>query len=145
MQHALHHLCLVSESIIFYISTLMSACCSLRSHSLLTTVLKRLGDTYQAYSHTYKTHTMATCHGGSGPPLDRVTNTLRKEQPVVDTDVKLQQDFHHEDTDQFENLEHNNHDRLHVITRELDDLCQRIQVEEGQPTESLHHIEQELQ
>ena len=46
-----------------------------------------------------------------------------------------------EDTDQFENLEHNNSNRLHVITRELDDLHQRTQAEEGQPTGSLHHIE----
>ena len=78
-------------------------------------------------------------------PLDRVTNTPRDEQPDVDTDVELQQDFQPEDTDQFENLEHNNPNRLHVITREFDDLCQRIQTEEGWPTESLHHIEQELQ
>ena len=100
----------------------MSAHCNLRSHSPLKTVLGRLGDTYQAYCNTYKTHTMATCHGGSGQPLDRVTTTPREEQPDVDTDVELQQDFHPEDTDQFENLEHNNHNRLHVITRELDDM-----------------------
>ena len=74
---------------------------------------------------------MATNHGGSGQPLDRVINMPREEQPVVDTDVELQQDFHPEDTDQFEIFEHNNPDRLHVITRELDDLCQRIQAEEG--------------
>ena len=109
----------------------MSAHCNLRSHSLLKTVLERSGDTYQTYCHTYKTHAMDTHHGGSGQPLDR--------------DTELQQDFHLEDTEQFENLEHNNPDRLHVITRELDDLHQRIQAEEGQPTEPLHHTEQELQ
>ena len=73
---------------------------------------------------------MATHHGGSGQPLDRVTNMPREEKLVVNTDVELQQDFHPEDTDQFEDLEHNNLNRLHVITRELDDLYQRIQVEE---------------
>ena len=88
---------------------------------------------------------MATCHGGSGQPVDRVTDMPREEQPVMDTDVQLQQDFHPENTDQFENLEHNNHNRLYVIIRELDDLCQRIQAEEGWPTDSLHDIEQELQ
>ena len=88
---------------------------------------------------------MTTCHGGSGQPLDRVTNMPREEQPVMDTNVELQQDFHPEDTDQFEDLEHNNPNRLHVITRELDDLHQRIWAEEGQPIESLPCIEQELQ
>ena len=109
----------------------MSACHTLRSCSLLKTVQGRLGDTYQAYCNTYKIHAMTTHHGCSGKSLDRVTNTPREEQPVVDTDVDLQQDFHPEDTDQFENVEHNNPDRLHAITRELDYLCQRIQVEEG--------------
>ena len=59
--------------------------------------------------------------------------------------LKVQQDFHPEDTAPFEDVEHTNPTRLTVITRELDDLHQRIQAEEGQPTESLHHIEQELQ
>ena len=104
----------------------MSAQQNLRWHSLLKTVLGRLGDTYQAYCNTYKTHIMVTHHGGSGQPLDRVTDMLREEQPVMDTDVELQQDFHPEDTDQFENLEHNNPNRLHIITREIDDLHQRI-------------------
>ena len=40
--------------------------------------------------------------------------------------LEVQQDFHPVDTDQFEDLEHNNPDRLHVITRD-----QRIQAEEG--------------
>ena len=82
-------------------------------------------------------------HGVSGQPSNKVTNMPREEQPVVDSDVELQQDP--EDVDQFEDLEHNNPDRLHVITRELDDLCQRIQAEDGQPTKSLHCIEWELQ
>ena len=122
----------------------MSTCQNLRSCSPLKTVLGRLGDTYQAYCNTYKTHSMATPHGGSGQPFDRVTDMPREEQPVIDTNVDLQQDFYPEDTDQFENIEHNNPNRLHVITRELD-LHQRIQAEEGSPVESLHHIEQELQ
>ena len=122
----------------------MSACHNLRSYSTLKTVLGRIGDTYKAYCNTYITHAMATHHGGSGQPLDTVTNITREEQPVVDTDVEVQQDFHPKDTAQFEVLEHYNPTRLTAITRELDDLHQRIQAEEGQPTESLHLIEQEL-
>ena len=77
--------------------------------------------------------------------MDRDINTAREEQLVVDTDVEVQQDFHPEDTAPFEDIEHTNPARLTVITIELDDLYQRIQAEEGQPTESLHCIEQELQ
>ena len=74
---------------------------------------------------------MATCHRGSGQPLDEVTNMPRKEQPVVDTNVELQEDPHSKDADQFEDLEH--------------DLCHHIHAEEREPTESLHCIESELQ
>ena len=74
---------------------------------------------------------MATHHGGSGQPLDRDTDMTRGEQPIVDTNVEVQQDFHPEDTAPFEDVEHTNPARLPVITRELDDLHQRIQAEEG--------------
>ena len=61
---------------------------------------------------------MATYHGGSGQPLDRDANMTRK-----DIDVDIPQDFHHEDTDDFENIKHENPTSLAAITRELDDLC----------------------
>ena len=141
---ALQHLCLVSVSIILYLTTHVSLPHP-RLQSLHKSVLGRLGDTYQAYCNTYKTQAMATHHGCSGLPLDRVTDMPREEQPIMDTEVEFQQDFHHKDTDEFENLEHNSPDRLHVIRRELDDECVRIQAEEGQPTESLYCIEQELE
>ena len=106
----------------------MSAHHNLRSCSPLKTILGRIGDTYQAYCNTYKTHSMATHHGGLGQPLDRVTNMTREEQPVVDTNIEVPQDFNPEDTAHFEDIEHTNPTRLTVITRELDDLCQRIQL-----------------
>ena len=40
-----------------------------------------------------------------------------------DIDVDILQDFHDEDTDNFENVEHENPTSLAAITRELDDLC----------------------
>ena len=60
--HALHHLCLVSEStlFLFFIIMLMSAWCSLRSRSPLKTVFGKIGGTYQDYYHTYKTHAIQT-------------------------------------------------------------------------------------
>ena len=60
---------------------------------------------------------MATHHGGSGQPMDRDATTTRK-----DIDFDIPQDFHHEDTDDFENIEHENLTSLAAITRELDDL-----------------------
>ena len=62
-----------------------------------------------------------------------------------DTDVNIMHNFHHEDTDNFENVEQGNHTSLAAITRELDDLCHRVQAGEGQPMEALHCIEHELQ
>ena len=102
----------------------MSTCHSLRSCSALKTVFRKIGDTYQAYCHTYKTHAMATHHGGSGSPLDRDIDMTRENQTTIDTDVDDIQDFHPVQTDHFENLEHNNPTKLTALTRELDDLDQ---------------------
>ena len=60
----------------------------------LKTVLNRLGDTYQAYCNTRKTHTMATCHVSVGQPLDRDDNPGRS-----DTAINTPQNFHPENTD----------------------------------------------
>ena len=118
----------------------MSACCNLNLHSPLKTVLNRLGGIYQAYCNTCKTYTTATQHGVSGQPLDRDATPNGK-----DTDVKILHDHHHEDTSDFENVEQKNHTNLATLTRELDDLCHRVQGGEGQPTEALYHIEYGLQ
>ena len=83
---------------------------------------------------------MATYHGGSGQLLDRDATMTGK-----DIDVDILPDFHHEDTDDFENVEWENHTSLAAITRELDDLCHQVQAGEGQPAETLHHIECKLQ
>ena len=103
-------------------------------------MLNRLGDSYQDYCNTYKTHAMATYYGGSGQPLDRDATMTGK-----DTDVDILHNFHLEDTDDFENVEQENDTSLAAVTRELDNLHHRFQAGEGQPTEALHHIEHELQ
>ena len=77
-----------------FIIMLMLACCSLRSCSLLKTVLGKIGDTYQVYHHTYKTHTMATHHGGSGQHPDRDINA----HETIDAEIKHGQEFHHINT-----------------------------------------------
>ena len=124
---------------------LMSACCSLILHSPLKTVFGKLGDTYQAYCNTYKTHTMATCHGGSGQPLDREIDVTGEGHETTHTDIENTQDIHPVDAHHFEDLQHNNLMKLTALTREVDDLHQQVQAGEGQPTETLNCIEQELQ
>ena len=80
--------CLVSD---FYHITLMialhmSACYHTRSHSLLKTVLGKIGDQHQAYCTTYKTHAMATHHGGTGCCLDRGSDILTEDPEHADID-----------------------------------------------------------
>ena len=92
----------------------MPACHSLRSRSLLKSVLNKIGDSYQTYCNTYKTHAMATCHEDAGLPSDRDPNL-----PEQGTDIPSN---HLEDMDNFENVEHENHTTLKALTRNLDDL-----------------------
>ena len=88
---------------------------------------------YQVYCNMYKTHAMATHHGGSGNPWDRDIAMTSDNQTAIDTDVGAAQDFHPVETDHFEDLEHNNPARLTAITRELDDLCQEFRPRKGNP------------
>ena len=98
----------------------MSACHSLRSCSPLKIVFGKIDDTYQAYCQTYKTHTMATYHRGSGQPLGEDINA----HEAMDTDIEQTQDFHHVNTNDFKESDPNNPTRLTLITRELDELHQ---------------------
>ena len=92
----------------------MSVHHSLRLHSLLKSVLNKIGDSYQTYCNTYITHTMATHNGGAGQPSDRDSNP-----PGQDTGIPSD---HLEDMDNFENVEHENHTTLKALTRNLHDL-----------------------
>ena len=55
-------------------------------HSPLKTVLAKIEDWYQAYSTMYKTHAMATCHGGAGHPLDRGLEIFAEDTEHADID-----------------------------------------------------------
>ena len=87
----------------------MPAHWSLRSHSLLKSVFNKIGDSYQMYVNSYKTHAMATCHGGTGQPLEE--NPVPHEQ---DNDIPTK--HHDEDIDNFENVEHESHTTLKALT-----------------------------
>ena len=92
----------------------MSACHSLRTHSPLKKILNKLGDSYQTYINTYKTHTMATHHGGTGQPSEMDPSPQAQ-------DIDIPNDYQ-EDIDDFENIEHENHMQLKELTNELDHL-----------------------
>ena len=63
---------------------------------------------------------MATHHGGAGQPLDRDANINGK-----DTDVDIQDNYHNEDTCDFEPIGQDNDTNLANLTQELDDLHHR--------------------
>ena len=79
---------------------------------------------------------MATCHGGAGQPSDRDPNL-----PKQDTDITSK---HLEDIDNFENVEHENHTVMKTLTRNLDNMQQRVENAEGQPMDAINHLECEL-
>ena len=74
---------------------------------------------------------MASHHGGAGQPLDRDTTPHGQ-----DTDIPSE--YHHEDLDNFENVEHLNHTTLKALTRDSDDLQHRVETAKGQPMESIN-------
>ena len=58
---------------------------------------------------------MATHHGGTRQPLYRDITPHGQ-------DIDIPNDYHHEDMDNFENVEQENHTNLKALTRDLDDL-----------------------
>ena len=77
--------------------------------------------------------------------MDRDIAMTRDSKIAEIANVKVMQDLHAVETDNLEDLEHNNPMKLTALTREVDDLCQQVQAGEGQPMETLSHIEWELQ
>ena len=127
--HALHHLCLVSESTFIFFFRFNTHITSPQSYILFTTKNSIWKDRsyLPGLLHTYKTHTMATHHEGSGQPSDRDITAHK----TTDTEIEHAQEFHHVNTNDLEESEPNNPTRLTTITRELDDLCQCNQAGEG--------------
>ena len=109
----------------------MSARHSTRMHSSLKTVLGKIGDRYQAYCTTYKTHTMATHHGGARHPLDRGINLHAEDPEHADIDIES---THSSDTTAAlggpeaeghpKDPVYNNHTKFTALTREINDLHQ---------------------
>ena len=93
----------------------MSAHCNPWLHSPLKTVLNKLGDSYQTYANTYKTHAMATHQGGTEEPLDRDSTPHEHSTDALSN-------HSHEDMDNFKNVENENHTTLKAMTRNLE-IC----------------------
>ena len=56
-------------------------------HSPLNTMVWKIGDRYQPYCTTYKTHTMTTCHGGAEHTCeDRDLNSHIEDARNIDMD-----------------------------------------------------------
>ena len=106
----------------------MSAHCSTRMHSSFKTELRKIRDRYQAYCTTYKMHTMATCHGGVGHPLDRGINLNAEDPDPTDID---NESTHSSDAivalggphaeGHSQDPVYINQDKLMAITREIND------------------------
>ena len=110
-------------------------------------MLRKIGDKYQTYCTKYKTHAMATCHGGAGHPIDRdidlhiddeTTENGNENTSALDATITLRVP---EAEDHTDDLIHANQAKLTALTREINDLSQKVEAAEGQPAESLNHIE----
>ena len=130
----------------------MSAHHHTRLHSLLKTVLGKIGDWYQAYCTTYGTHAMATHHGGAGCPLDRGLDILTEttEQTNIDNKSTHSSDAWvalggSEVVGHPQDPIYDNQNRLTALTKEIHDLCQGVAAGEGQPAETLDCIQCQLQ
>ena len=81
-------------------------------HSPLKKVLNKKEDSYQTYVNSYKTHAMATCHGGMGKPSE-------KDSHPQENDVTIHNEYQ-ADINDFENIEPDHHGR--DLTNEIDYL-----------------------
>ena len=110
----------------------MSAHCGTRSHSLLKTVLRKIGDQYQACCTTYKTHTMATHHGGTGHPLNGSLDILAEDPEYADINNESTHSSEAtvalggpESVGHPEDPAYDNQDRLTALMKEINDLHKR--------------------
>ena len=125
---------------------------TVQEHIHCKTVLGKIRDRYEAYCAIYKKHSMATHHRDAGHPLDRGMGILTDDPEHADIDNESthspdatvavggpEADGHPEEP------VYSNQDKLTVLMREINNLHQQVEAGEGQPAETLDHIEHELQ
>ena len=59
-------------------------------------------------------------------------------------DSNIPSEYHSEEMDKLDNVEHEHHTTLKTLTTEFDNLCHRVETAEGQPTEPINNLEHEL-
>ena len=114
----------------------MSAHCNFQMCSPLKKVLNKIEDSYQTYINAYKTHAMATCHGGTGKPSE-------KDSDPQENDVVIH-DKYQADINDFENIKPDHHERLRVLTHEKDHLGQKVKANETEPMDTINHLEHKI-
>ena len=114
----------------------MSACHNFWIHSPLKKVLNKIEDSYQTYVNSYKTHTIATCHGGKGKPSE-------KDSDTQEHDVAIHNEYQ-ADINDFENIEPDHHAGLRDLTHEIDHLQQKVEANETKPMDTISHLECKL-
>ena len=75
----------------------MSAHRNLQMCPPIKKILNKLGDSYNTYINYHKTHTMATCYGGIGKPLEKDSDPQENDMTIHD---EYQAEIH-----DFENVE----------------------------------------
>ena len=106
----------------------MSAHCNYQMHSPLKKVLNKIEDSYQTYVNAYKTHTMATHHGGTGKPLEQ-------DSDPQENDVTIHNEYQANIND-FDNIEPDHHARLRDLNNEIDHIWQKVE-----PMDTINHLE----
>ena len=79
---------------------------------------------------------MATCHGGTGKPSEKDSDTM-------ENDVDIHNEYQADVTD-FENVEPDHHARLRELTNGIDYLPKKVEANKTQPTDAIRHLECEL-
>ena len=80
-------------------------------HSPLKKVLNKIKDSYQTYVNSYKTHAMATHHGGTGKPSG-------KDSDPQENNVNIHDEYQ-TDVNDFGNIEPDHPARLRDLTNEI--------------------------
>ena len=102
-------------------------------HSPLKKVLNKLEDSYHPYVNVYKTHAMATHHGGTGKPLEKDSDTQENDTTIHDE--------YQADISDFKNIEPDHHERLRDWNNEIDHLWQKVKTNETEPMNAINHLE----
>ena len=114
----------------------MSTCCNFKTYSPLKKVLNKIEDPHNTYINPYRTHTMATHHGGTGNPSE-------KNSEPQEYDVTIHDEYQ-ADINDLENVESDHHERLRDLTHEIDHLRKKVEANMNEPMDAINYLECKL-